>query len=62
MLFQTCSKLTLCLFDILVITITERKSRKSVGSLLFRNRIFKFGKDMHQSLKRFLRNFNIMAI
>ena len=62
MLFQTYTKLTLCLFDILVITIIEREGVKSVGSLFFRNRIRKFGKDMHQSLRRFLRNFNVMTI
>ena len=62
MLFQTCTKLTLCLFDILVITVIERESVKSVGSLFFRNRILRFGKDMHQSLRRFLKNFNVMAI
>ena len=34
----------------------------SVGSLFFRDRIFRFGKNMPQSLKRFLSNFNVEAI
>ena len=34
----------------------------SVGSFFFRDRIFRFGKNMPQSLKRFLSNFNVVAI
>ena len=62
MLFQTYTKLTFGLSDILVITVIARNRINSVGSLLFRNRILRFGKNMPQSLKRFLSNFNVVAI
>ena len=59
MLFQTCTKLTFGLSDILVITVIARSKMNSVGSLFFRNRILRFGKNIPQSLKRFLSNFNV---
>ena len=34
----------------------------SVGSLFFHNMILRFGKDMPQSLKRYLSNFNVVTI
>ena len=33
-----------------------------VGSLFFRDRILRFGENKPQSLKRFLRNFNVVVI
>ena len=48
--------------DIFVITVIARNRIDSVGSLFFRNRILRFGKNMPQSLKRFLSNFNVVAI
>ena len=62
MLFQTCTKLTFGLSDILVITVIAGNRINSVGSLFFRDRILRFGKNMPQSLKRFLSNFNVVAI
>ena len=62
MLFQTCTKLTFGLSDILVITVIARNRISSVGSLLFRDRILRFGKNMPLSLKRFLSNLNVVAI
>ena len=62
MLFQTCNKLTFGLSDILVITVMAMNRINSVGSLFFRNGILRFGKNMLQSLKRFLSNFNVVAI
>ena len=62
MLFQTCIKLTFCLSDILVITVIARDRINSVGSLFFRDRILRFSENMPQSLKRFLSNFNVVAI
>ena len=41
---------------------TEQNILNSVGSLFFRDRILRFGKNMPQSLKRFLSNFNVVAI
>ena len=37
-------------------------SRVGVGSLFFRDRMLRFGENMPQSLKRFLSNFNVVAI
>ena len=62
MLSQTCTKLTFDLPDILVITVIARNRITSVGLLFFRDRILRFGKNMTQSLKRFLSNFNVVAI
>ena len=62
MLFQTCTKLTFGLSDILVITVIAGNRINRVGSLFFRDRILRFGKNMPQSLKRFLSNFNVVAI
>ena len=62
MLFQTCTKLTFGLSDILVITVIARNRIKSVGQLFICDRILRFGKNMPQSLKRFLTNFNVVAI
>ena len=59
MLFQTCTKLT---FGLSVITVIARNRINSVSSLFFRDRILRFGKNMPQSLKRFLSNFNVVAI
>ena len=61
MLFQTCTKLTFGLSDRLVITVIARNRINSVGSF-FRDRILRFGKNMPSSLKRFLSNFNAVAI
>ena len=62
MLFQTCTKLTFGLSDMLVITVIAGNRTNSVGSLFFRDRILRFGTNMLQSLKRFLTNFNVVAI
>ena len=62
MLFETCTKLTFGLSDRLVITVIARNRINSVGSLFFRDRIRRFGKNMPSSLKRFLSNFNAVAI
>ena len=62
MLFQTCTKLTFGRSHILVITVIARNRINNVGSLFFRDRILWFGKNIPQSLKRFLRNFNVVAI
>ena len=62
MLFQTCTKLTFGLSDVFVVTVIARNRINGVGSLFFRDRILRFGKNMPQSLKRFLSNFNVVAI
>ena len=63
MLFQACTKLTFGLSDAFVVTVIARnKIINSVSSLFIRDRILRFGKNMPQSLKRFLSNFNIVAI
>ena len=46
MLFQTCTKLTFAVSDILVITFIARNRINSVSSLFFRDRILKFGKNI----------------
>ena len=58
MLFQTCTKLTFGLSDVLVVTVIAGNWINGVGSLFFRDRFLKFGENMPQSLKRFLSNFN----
>ena len=62
MLFQTCSKFTFGLSDVFVVTVTTRNRISGVGSLFFNDRILRFGKNLPQSLKRFLSNFNIVGI
>ena len=62
MLFQTCTKLTFGLSDVFVVTVIARNRINGVGSLFFRDRILRFGENMPQSLKRFLSNFNLVAI
>ena len=62
MLFQTCTKLTFGLSNKLVIRVTAPNRINSVSSLLSCKGILRFGKNMPQSLKRFLSNFNIVAI
>ena len=62
MLFQTCTKLTFGLSDVFVVTVIARNRINGVGSLFFRDRILRFGENMPQSLKRFLSNFNVVAI
>ena len=62
MLFQTCTKLTFDLSDVFVVTVIARNRINGVGSLFFRDRILRFGENMPQSLKRFLSNFNVVAI
>ena len=62
MLFKRCTKLTFGLSDILVITFIAQNRVNSVVSLFFRDGIFRFGKNMPQVLKRFLSNFNVVAI
>ena len=46
MLFQTCTKLTFGVSDILVITVIARNRINSVGSLFFHDRILRFDKNM----------------
>ena len=58
MLFQTCTKLTFGLSDVFVVTVIAGNRINGVGSLFFRDRILRFGKNMSQSLKKFLNNFN----
>ena len=55
-------KQTFGLSDMLVITVIAENRTNSVGSLFFRDRILRFGTNMLQSLKRFLSNFNVVAI
>ena len=62
MLFQTCTKLTFGQSDLFVVTVVARNRINGVGSLFFRDRILRFGENMPQSLKRFLSNFNVVAI
>ena len=62
MLFQTCTKLTFGLSDVFVVTVIARNRINGVGSSFFRDRILRFGKNMPQSLKKFLSNFNVVAI
>ena len=44
------------------VTVIARNRINAVGSLFFRDRILRFGENMPQSLKRFLSNFNVVAI
>ena len=44
------------------LSVIARNRINGVGSLFFRDRILRFGKNMPQSLKRFLSNFNVVAI
>ena len=46
------------LSDVFVVTVIARNRINGVGSLFFRDRILRFGKNMSQSLKKFLNNFN----
>ena len=62
MLFETCTKLTFGLSDVFVVTVIARNRINGVSSLFFRGRILRFGENMPQSLKRFLSNFNVVAI
>lgn len=62
MLFQTFTKLTFGLSDILVITIIARNRRNGVSSLFFCDSILRFDKNMLQRLKKFLSNFNAVVI
>ena len=55
-------KLTFGLSDVFVVTVVARNRINGVSSLFFINRILRFGKNMPQSLKRFLSNFNVVAI
>ena len=59
---STCTKLTFGLSDVFVVTVIARNRINGVGSLFFRDRILRFGENMPQSLKRFLSNFNVLAI
>ena len=59
MLFQTCTKLTFGLSDVFVVTVIARNRINDVGSLFFRDRILRFGKNMPKYLKRF---FGIKSI
>ena len=61
-LMQTYTKLMFGLSDTLVITVIARNRINSVGSLFFHDRVLRFSKNMPQSLKRFLSNFNVVAI
>ena len=62
MLFQTCNKLTFGLSDIFAVTVIARNGINGVGSLFFRDRILRFGKNMPRSLERVLSNFNLVSI
>ena len=62
MLFQTCTKLTFGRSDTLLIAVIVWNRIKSVDSFFFRNRILRFGKNMLYSLKKFLSNFDVVAI
>ena len=62
MLFQMCTKLMFGLSDVFVITVIARNRIYGVGSLFFHDRILRFGENMTQGLKRFLSNFNVVAI
>ena len=61
-LFQTCTKLMFGLSDVFVVPVLERDRINGVGLLFFRDRILRFGENMPQILKRFLSNFNVVAI
>ena len=50
------------LSNVFVVTVIARNRRNGVGSLFFRDRILRFGENMPESLKRFLSNFNVVAI
>ena len=50
------------LSDVFVVPVIARDRMNGVGSLFFRDRILRFGENMPQSLKRFLSNFNVVAI
>ena len=45
-----------------VVTVIARNRIKGIGLLFFHDRILRFGKNMPQSLKRFLSNFKGLAI
>ena len=62
MLFQTCTKLAFGMSYVFVVTVIARNRINDVGSLFFRDRILRFGENIPQSLKRFLSNFNVVAI
>ena len=62
MLFQTCTKLTFGLSDVFAVTVIARNGINGVGSLFFRDRILRFGKNMPRSLERVLSNFNVVSI
>ena len=61
MLFQTCTKLTFGLSDVLFVTVIARNRINGVRSLFFRDRILRLAENMPKSLKRFLSNFNVVA-
>ena len=48
------------LFNLL--SVIAKNRIKGIGLLFFHDRILRFGKNMPQSLKRFLSNFNVVAI
>ena len=50
------------LSDVFVVPVLARDRINGVGLLFFRDRILRFGENMPQSLKRFLSNFNVVAI
>ena len=50
------------LSDVFIVTVIARNRINGVGSLFFHDRILGFGENMPQSLKRFLSNFNVVAI
>ena len=57
MLFQKCTKLTFGLSDVFVVTVIARNRINGVGSLFFRDRILRFGKNMPQVCKQNLYAF-----
>ena len=62
MLFQMCTKPMFGQSDLLVITVIAWNRINSVGPLFFCDRTLSFSKNMPYSLKRFLSNFNVVAI
>ena len=47
---------------VFVVTVIAKNKINGVSTLFFRDRILRFGENMSQSLKRFLSNFNVVAI
>ena len=48
--------------DVFVVIVIAKNRIDGVGSLFFRDRILKFGRNMPHRLRRFLSDFNVVAI